>query len=165
MKLFVTGEYLAETKKRITDLRQRLDDIRKNKTAAYNEDTNTWHDNFAYEHLTREEKQTERQLMDAMADLNNMQAVPAGVNASTDTVSLYCMVDLQRENMDTGYITEYRMGIVPLGAQDMTRNLYAYNMPAAYPLFGHTIGDVVTIAIPSGTYTVTIIAINPIQPD
>ena len=60
MKIFVTKEYFDKSQRKVRELQERLAQIRNDKTAAYTEDTNTWHDNFAYEHLTREEKQTEK---------------------------------------------------------------------------------------------------------
>ena len=60
MKIFVTKEYFDKSQRKVRELQERLAQIRIDKTAAYTEDTNTWHDNFAYEHLTREEKQTEK---------------------------------------------------------------------------------------------------------
>lgn len=83
MKIFVTAEYFEKCQKRIRELNEKLAQIRCDKTAAYTEDTNTWHDNFAYEHLTREEKQTEKLIADLTTDLNNMLVVPRNKPATT----------------------------------------------------------------------------------
>lgn len=90
MKNFVTSEYFDKFQKRIRELNEKLAQIRTDKTAAYTEDTNTWHDNFAYEHLIREEKQTEKLVADLTADLNNMLIVPVCKPSNTSTVGLYC---------------------------------------------------------------------------
>ena len=92
MKIFVTKEYFDKSQRKFRELQERLAQIRSDKTAAYTEGTNTLHDNFAYEHLTREEKQTEKLVADLLADLDNMLVVPRNKPATTETVGLYCWV-------------------------------------------------------------------------
>ena len=128
MKLFVTPEYFEKSQQKIHELNAQLTQIRHDKTAAYTEDTNTWHDNFAYEHLTRMEKQTQKQIADLMADLDNMHVVPAVVPSVTNSVGLYCSVCVTVENEGTGDQTTCRYGIVPLGAECIADKIYAYNI-------------------------------------
>ena len=156
MKIFVTAEYFDKSQKRIRELNEKLVQIRHDKTAAYTEDTNTWHDNFAYEHLTREEKQTEKLIADLTSDLDNMLVVPRNKPATTETVGLYCWVCVTQENETTGAETECRLGIVPLGAEDIPQQKYAYNMPLAHPLVGLSVGDEITVRVPSGEIHMTI---------
>ena len=161
MKIFVTKEYFDKSQQKIQEIQERLAKIRSDKTAAYTEDTNTWHDNFAYEHLTREEKQTEKLVADLVADLDNMLIVPTDKPATTETVGLYCWVCVTQENEKTGIQTECRFGIVPLGAEDVSKKLYAYNMPLVQPLLGLSIGDETTVRVPSGEIITTILSITP----
>ena len=63
MKIFVTKEYLQECSVKIKELQQALEAIRQDKNTAFEGDTNTWHDNFAYENATREEKMAEDRLL------------------------------------------------------------------------------------------------------
>lgn len=164
MKIFVTKEYFDKSQRKVRELQERLAQIRSDKTAAYTEDTNTWHDNFAYEHLTREEKQTEKLVADLLADLDNMLVVPRNKPASTETVGLYCWVYVTQENEEIGVQTECRLGIVPLGAEDIPQQKYAYNMPLVHPLVGLSVGDETTVRVPSGEIHMTIQTIEPIQP-
>lgn len=162
MKIFVTKEYFDKSQRKVRELQERLDQIRNDKTAAYTEDTNTWHDNFAYEHLTREEKQTEKLVADLLADLDNMLVVPRNKPATTETVGLYCWVCVAQENKTTGAETECRLGIVPLGAEDISQQMYAYNMPLVHPLVGLSVGDEITVRVPSGEIHMTIQTIEPL---
>lgn len=164
MKIFVTKEYFDKSQRKVLELQERLAQIRSDKTAAYTEDTNTWHDNFAYEHLTREEKQTEKLVADLLADLDNMLIVPRNKPATTETVGLYCRVCVIQENETTGAETECRLGIVPLGAEDIPQQKYAYNMPLVRPLVGLSVGDEITVRVPSGEIHMTIQTIEPLQP-
>ena len=164
MKIFVTKEYFDKSQRKVRELQERLAQIRSDKTAAYTEDTNTWHDNFAYEHLTREEKQTEKLIADLLADLDNMLVVPRNKPATTETVGLYCWVYVTQENETTGAETKCRLGIVPLGAEDIPQQKYAYNMPLVYPLVGLSVGDETTVRVPSGEIHMTIQTIEPLQP-
>ena len=164
MKIFVTKEYFDKSQRKVQELQERLGQIRNDKTAAYTEDTNTWHDNFAYEHLTREEKQTEKLVADLLADLDNMLVVPRNKPATTETVGLYCWGCVTQENEAIGTETECRLGIVPLGAEDISQQMYAYNMPLVHPLVGLSVGDEITVSVPSGEIHMTIQTIEPLQP-
>ncbi len=161
MKLFVTRECFSDAEKRIRELNVTLDKIRADKTAAYTQDTNSWHDNFAYEHLTREEKQTERHLSDLITDFQNMEIVPLGANFNADCVGLYCTVTVNQENLDTGAITQNSFSIVPLGGEDISNKIYAYNMPIVLPLMGLSVGGQANVVMPSGELEITILSINP----
>lgn len=163
MKLFVTKEYFSKVGERIRDLNATLTKIRKEKTAAYNEDTNTWHDNFAYEQLTREEKQIQKLLADLMADISNMCVVPAKSTNDTDKVGLYCLVCVNEENLDTETETKFHFGIVPLGAEDISKNMYAYNTPFVKSLMGLSVGDEVNVCLPSGNMQITILSIDKLN--
>lgn len=163
MKIFVTQEYFDRTKKRICELNEKLAQIRCDKSAAYTEDTNTWHDNFAYEHLTREEKQTEKYISDLMMDMDNMLIVPTDTVKDINIVGLNCWVCVTQESEDTGIKTKCRLGIVPLGAENIKEKLYAYNTPLVKPLIGLSVGDETTVYVPSGKLYVTIDAIESIN--
>ena len=79
MKIFVTKEYLQECSVKIKELQQALEAIRQDKNTAFEGDTNTWHDNFAYENATREEKLAEDRLFKAMKDIENYTVFSAVV--------------------------------------------------------------------------------------
>lgn len=164
MKLFVTREYFSDAENRIRELTTMLDKIRADKTAAYTQDTNSWHDNFAYEHLTREEKQTERHLADLITEFRNMQIVPLSAKFNSDCVCLYCTVTVSQENLDTGAITQNAFSVVPLGGEDISNKIYAYNMPIVSPLMGLSVGGQANVIMPSGELEITVLSIKPFNP-
>ena len=49
MKVFVTEKYMKNALEKITQLQKELENIRREKNISFEGDTNTWHDNFAYE--------------------------------------------------------------------------------------------------------------------
>ena len=71
MKIFVTEKYMKNAFDKITQLQKELENIRREKNISFEGDTNTWHDNFAYENLTRQEKLAEDRLFKAMKDAEN----------------------------------------------------------------------------------------------
>lgn len=161
MKIFVTKPYFEKSKKHVDQISDALADIRAEKYQAYTQDTNSWHDNFAYEHLTRQEKQTEKQLTNLMRDLDNMQIVDIeSCDRSADVVGLYCWADVVMENLSDDTETKCRLGIVPLGDEDIAHNIYAYSMPIVYPLIGLSVGDEANVRMPSGEMQITILAIT-----
>ncbi len=161
MKIFVTKSYFENSKKHVGQISDALADIRAEKYQAYTQDTNSWHDNFAYEHLTRQEKQTEKQLTNLMCDLDNMQIVDIeSCDRSADVVGLYCWADVVMENLSDGAETKSRLGIVPLGDEDIAHNIYAYSMPIVYPLIGLSIGGEANICMPAGEIQITVLEIT-----
>lgn len=160
MKTFVTPEYMNRCAERVKALQTELARIRADKHAAYAEDTNTWHDNFAYESLTREEMQTENKLLLAIKDLDNCCVFDGNLPDAPHSVGMYCWVKVSEENVATAQQTEKVIGIVPLGVEDYKKQIYSYNSPLAQPLMGARIGDERTIRIPMGTFTLTVLQID-----
>ncbi len=160
MKIFVTPEYMNLCTKRVKALQTELARIRKEKHDAYAEDTNTWHDNFAYESLTREEKQTEIQLLHALKDLDNYCVFDCGNIDAPKTVGIYCRIKICEENTETYERNEKTICIVPLGAEDNKKQIYSYNSPLVQPLIGAHVGDERTIKIPRGTFKITVLQIE-----
>lgn len=70
---------------------------------------------------------------------------------------------ISQEDKITGEQTECRLGIVPLGAENIAEKLYAYNMPLVQPLVGLSVGDETTVRVPSGEMTATILSITPFE--
>lgn len=76
---------------------------------------------------------------------------------------MYCWVCVSQENEDTGEQTECRLGIVPLGAENIAEKLYAYNMPLVHPLVGLSVGDETTVRVPSGNICIAIKTIESME--
>ncbi len=161
MKLFVTREYLENAQERIAQMQQELSYVRAEKRASFDGDTNTWHDNFAYESLTRQEKQLENQIFSAMRDIKDCVVVSASQIPQSNTVGLYCRVRFMEENSITDTEAEKEITIVPVGGENFAQKHYNYNAPTVLPLMGAKVGDVRSVSIPSGQLTVTILEITP----
>jgi len=160
MKIFVTKEYLQLCTKKIAEIKQELEKIRHDKNTAFEGDTNTWHDNFAYENATREEKMLEDRLFKAIQDMNNYTVFSSIVPDNPQTVGIYCWVRIKEENISNAQSQEKTIGLVPLGGQDLKNKIYSYNAPIVYPLMGAKIGEERIIKIPMGTFKTKILDIQ-----
>ncbi len=158
--IFVTPEYLNQMRQHVADIQSELAQIRHEKHTSFAGDTNTWHDNFAYENLTRQEKQTEGKLFAAVADMDDCSVVLQSDVKFTGAVGIYTRVKYVAQNVNTGDEIEYTISIVPLGAADYKNKVYNYNAPMILPLMGLRAGDERTITIPTGTYDVTILGVE-----
>ena len=163
MTVFVTKEYLQKCTVKIRELQQTLESIRQEKNTAFEGDTNTWHDNFAYESATREEKMTEDRLFKAMKEVENYIVFSAVVPDNPKVVGIYCLVKIIEENIVSAKTQEKTIGLVPFGAQDLKNNLYSYNAPAVAPLMGAKIGEERIIKIPVGTFRTKVLDIQKIR--
>ena len=161
MKVFVTEKYMKNAFDKITQLQKELENIRREKNISFEGDTNTWHDNFAYEQLTREEQQTAKLLADLSSEFSNMQIISFNPNMNDiKTVGLYCHVCVNQENLTSGTITEKQFDIVPLGNENITENIYAYNAPLIKPLMGLNPGEDVTVVLPTGETQITVLSVE-----
>ena len=118
MKIFVTQEYMQSSIARIKQLEAELDHIRKEKNNAFEGDTNSWHDNFAYESLTREEKLAEDKLFKAVREMDNYRVFADTVPANPKIVGIFCWVKVLEENLANLKQQEKTIGLVPLGGED-----------------------------------------------
>ena len=163
MKIFVTKEYLQECSVKIKELQQALEYIREDKNTAFEGDTNTWHDNFAYENATREEKLAEDRLFKAMKDIENYTVFSAVVPDKPKVVGMYCLVKIIEENIANAKTQEKIIGLVPLGAQDLKNKIYSYNAPVVAPLMGAKVGEERIIKIPVGTFKTKVLDIQKMR--
>ena len=160
MKVFVTEKYMKNALEKITQLQKELENIRREKNISFEGDTNTWHDNFAYENLNRQEKLAEDRLFKAMKDAENFEVCSNIVDGVPDVVGLYCWVRGVQENLETGEETERVFGLAPLGDEDYAKKIFTYNSPAVCSLMGAKVGDERVVKIPVGTFKITILHIE-----
>lgn len=163
MKVFVTKEYLQKCTAKIQELQQALEAIRQDKNTAFEGDTNTWHDNFAYENATREEKLAEDRLFKAMQDMNQYAVFSAVIPDNPQIVGMYCWVKIIEENIANAKTQEKTIGLVPLGAQDLKNKIYSYNAPVVAPLMGAKVGEERIIKIPMGTFKTKVLDIQKMR--
>lgn len=163
MKIFVTKEYMNAGNERVKQLERELERIRKEKGAAFAEDTNAWHDNFAYESLAREEKMAENKLFQAVKELDTYRIFDERAQMTPHMVSIYCWVRVLEENLANLKQIEKTIGIVPLGAENHKKLIYSYNAPIVSPLMGAKVGDERVIKIPMGTFKVKVLSIEKMR--
>ena len=140
MKTFVTKEYLKLCADKVAELQKALEEIRRDKNVAFEGDTNTWHDNFAYENATREEKLAEDRLFKALRDMDGYTVFSGSAPAHPPEV-----------------------GLVPFGAQDIKNKIFSYNAPIVFPLMGAKVGDERIVKIPLGTFKTKILDIQKMR--
>ncbi len=163
MKIFVTKEYMNAGAERVKQLEKELERIRKEKSAAFAEDTNAWHDNFAYESLTREEKLAENKLFQAVKELDTYRIFDEKTPVAPQMVGIYCWVKVLEENVANMKQMEKTIGLVPLGGEDYKKLIYSYNAPIVFPLMGAKVGDERIIKIPMGTFKYKVLQIDKMR--
>jgi hypothetical protein len=159
-KVFVTKEHIEKTIARLKQLKEILDGIRKEKNISFEGDTNTWHDNFAYESLTREEKMAETNYFKAAKDFDDYVLIERIPTTEPSAVELYCLVKVSEENTATLEKSEKTIGLVPWGAEDYKNLIYPYNAPIALPLMGAKIGEERIVTIPMGSFKMKVLEIR-----
>ena len=55
-------------------------------------------------------------------------------------VALFTVVQIQEANEETGKVTEKTLGIVPVGAEDLDKDIYPCNVPRVAVLLGAKVG-------------------------
>nr|MBQ0091538.1 GreA/GreB family elongation factor [Candidatus Enterousia merdequi] len=163
MKTFVTKEYLKLCTERIAKLQADLDRIRLDKKVAFEGDTNAWHDNFAYENATREEKLAEDRLFQAVREVEIYYVFSDVVPNKPTVVGIYCWVKVREENIVNTEIRERTIGVVPVGGQDHKKALFSYNAPIVSPLMGAKVGEKRVVKIPLGTFRTEILDIQKMR--
>ena len=78
MEIFLDKKGFDEISNYITELRKSLNDIRKEKGHAYMEDSNTWHDNYAFEFANAREIDLLDQIENQLNTYNEAKLVERG---------------------------------------------------------------------------------------
>ena len=158
--IFVTQAYFDALAEKIKGAKTRLAHARLDKSVAIKEDTNGWHDNFAFEHAMRAERMAEDEIRILSGELNACQISNGPCERQKSPDSL-CQKDAQCAtcscvefwttvkviNIKTGGTRE--LSIVPIGADDAINNIFSYIAPIAAPLMGAKNGDIVNVTLPS----------------
>ena len=162
-KIFVTQEHFQNMQNRIMENEKRLEEVRAGKADAYQGDTNAWHDNFDYENLTRIEKMVEKELFDLAQDVANCVICKNTECDKPETVGLWTLVKISEANVKTQEEREKTIGIVPIGGENLKKNICNYNAPVIAQLMGAGIGDIKRIKIPLGEFKIKILEIQKIS--
>ena len=159
--IYVTEDYWHQSLDKVKTLKENLAQIRLDKSYAYENCGDGWHDNPSYHHLMAEERMIEHKI--AQESSQNAQLTIYTIEMTPDhpdTVTLFTLVHVKEENTQTTQVTERTLGIVPIGGDDFSRGLFAYNVPRVAPLIGAKVGETKTVSIPTATLETTIISIE-----
>lgn len=162
--IYVTKEYYSQQVDRIRKLEENLKLIRKTESEAYENCGDGWHDNPFYNHLIQEERSSDYRLGEEVAKLSQFSVFDSRiVPENPDTAMLGTYVNISERNMETGEVSTSTIGIVPLGAEDMEKNLFPYYAPRVRPLIGKEIGESAIVTIPKGSWKTTILSVSKLD--
>ena len=152
--IFVTPGYIRALEDKARVLDARLKEVRAEKNSVYNDDTNAWHDNFAYENAVREERLLKSGLQEISGELNACVVCPNDCKTVPESVEIWTSA---RVRAGQG---EKTIGVVPLGADDARNNIFNYRAPLVAKILGAKVGDLITVKIPSGEFEYEILEIK-----
>ncbi|MDR3208235.1 MAG: GreA/GreB family elongation factor [Rickettsiales bacterium] len=159
-KIFVTKEFFDLTQKKLLAKRTELAAANTEKIGAYQSDTNTWHDNFAYENAARIEALLKCEANELDESLKAMVICPKTSDDAPRAVELWTFAKVAETNIDASVTNEKIIGIVPVGGEDFSKLIYSYRAPIAGALMGAKIGETRVASIPSGELRFDILEIT-----
>jgi transcription elongation GreA/GreB family factor len=158
--IFVVREYLDAEEKKLSRLRSELADITDEKNDAYQSDTNSWHDNFAFENAARMAATLKTEIAELSESLKMMSVCPNENDGEPQMVELWTRARVLEENPETGESAEKTICITPIGGEDVKNAIYHYRMPLIAPLMNAKVGDGRIANIPSGKVKFTVLEIT-----
>jgi transcription elongation factor GreA len=158
--IYVTEQYLNETRAKLQSIENELIAARMEKNSAFEGDTNSWHDNFEYEHAVRIENMLNSQLDAMRAELAQF-VIAVNANLSAPTIAeLWSVVEIKEINLDTDEEKTKQISILPFGLEDFERGFFNYKAPIVQNIFGREIGEEIQVKLPSGRFVWEIISIS-----
>ena len=141
-QIFVTRKGLQVLEARRLEMMERLRAIQKQKGPAVEE--GTWHDNFSFEQLVRDENAISKQLRDMRETLDAAAIVP-DVPSGTETLQIGHIAHLYIEDDD---VTKIVM-IGSFGETDLNAKppIIDYCAPLLKPFYGHEEGHEATVQL------------------
>ena len=158
--MFVTRAHYDKLSAEIAKIQTRLEAIQHEKSDAYENCGDAWHDNPYYNHLLGEERGLLVQLRDAMSHIQSATIVDAAAPQICDCVKLCTRVLVRESNITKGTQRDREICIMPIGAEDIAADILPYTSPYADALMGKESGEVAEIKLPSGELEITIIEIK-----
>lgn len=154
VKMTENGKKLLEAK--IADCNERLRVILSQKGDAYENGGNGWHDNFAFEQLTRDEASVASELTRLTNTLHESETISA-VPASYDTVQVGCAITLLDQDGK-----EYQYRIVGYGETDLKSSpkKLEYLAPIVLPFFEEQLDAEHEVKIAGIPKTLTLVSIK-----
>ncbi|MBU6214698.1 hypothetical protein KGM48_02535 [Patescibacteria group bacterium] len=131
-KIFATRDGRQALEARRQDLVEKLKAIQKQKGPAVEE--GTWHDNFSFEQLIREENAVSKQLRDIRDILDAVTIVP-DIPTGTETLQIGHVAHLYIEDDDVVKVIE--VGGFGESNLTVTPPIIDYTAPLLEPFYGH----------------------------
>lgn len=148
-KIFVSEEGLERLKTRLRQANEELAAIRAEKSTAYTQTGDTWHDNPYFNRL----EQDERRKAEEVGELNTLVASAETFSPekrNTSRVQLGSIVHLRRYYLVSGEEDEMVWEVVGYGETNVPKKQVAYDSPMAQALMGHHEGEVAQSNSPKG---------------
>lgn len=149
--LYFTPAGVAKMRRKAEELEQWLQKLESQISEAAETGGNQWHDNFAYEQLTREIATTDRQLVDIHQTINRtvMTEKPTGRVVA---------IGVKAKIRFNGEEEEWEIG--GFGESDPDNGIIAYNTPLARLIMGKAATEQVQGQIGENKVTIEIVAIS-----
>jgi transcription elongation GreA/GreB family factor len=141
-RIFTTKTGLQVLEGRRLELMEKLRAIQSQKGLAI--DDGTWHDNFSFEQLVRDENALSKQLRD-MRDILDAVTVVSGTPTGTETLQIGHIAHLYIEADDVTKVVV----VGGVGESDLTAKppIIDYNAPLLEPFYGNEEGHEATVQI------------------
>jgi transcription elongation GreA/GreB family factor len=148
--IFVTKEYFDLKQRELQAKETELAVMRAEKIASYQSDTNTWHDNFAYENAARAEALLRRETRELSEQLKSMTVCPNTRADVPTTAEIWTFIRVAETNLETSETVEKVIGIAPVGGEDFAKHIYNYRAPIVCALVGARVDETRIAEVPSG---------------
>lgn len=145
--MLLTNSALQEKKKELDNLKERLDNIRKEKHLSFSQaDGDGWHDNFGYEQAVRDEKMIINQINALSESIRT--AIILEDECSNNQISVGSNVVLRLDYGD-GDVEEIVGKLVALAGNSF-ENEITLNSPIGQAIFGKKNDEVCECLLPNG---------------
>lgn len=148
-KIFVSEEGLERLRTKLQQANTELATIRAEKSTAYTQTGDTWHDNPHFNRL----EQDEQRKIEEVGELNTLIANAETFSSKQRNVSrvqLGSIVHLRRYYLVSGNTDEAVWEVVGYGETNVSKSQVAYDSPMAQTLMGHHVGEVAQSDSPKG---------------
>lgn len=149
--MIITKEGKRNLELKLSELRDKLTALEKEKAYAYTATGDTWHDNPYFDMLRRDEEALVKDIKEREEFLHNaevLEDIPTGCEDVVNIGSrIKCIIEYSFDDEKEETILE----IVGHGEADSMRGKIAYDSPVGEHLMGHASGDIVTFEVPAGT--------------
>lgn len=154
-KFYFTKIGLSNHRIHIQNLENRLKGIQARQGEICGGETDTWHDNAAYDQLVIELRGADKLLSDAYVLLNQVEIVSYPTNVESIVLGTKVLLEIN------GKEKEY--SIVGYGESDIKQNKILYEAPLALALLGKEEGDTYIVKINGKEKEIEILEINPLD--